>query len=125
MKMKAYLKAIYNAEPKGLELEDIPTNSPVSWVYICLEVGTNELKGADIFYLEVVSPSWIKQELEKYPILSGRHYLILEKWNYDVVLNYINKYLEKCTGENWDEIGPKVARIAKWEFEDYQPYVQE
>jgi hypothetical protein len=31
----------------------------------------------------------------------------------------IRKFIERSSGESWDEVALKVARIGFWEFEDY------
>jgi len=33
----------------------------------------------------------------------------------------ITKFVERCSGQSWNEVAAKINRIAAWEFEDYQP----
>jgi hypothetical protein len=42
-----------------------------------------------------------------------RHYLIFR---------LIERLVQNCSGESWQDVAPKLARIAHWEFEDYREF---
>ena len=65
--------------------------------------------------------------LKKYSeddVILGRHKIIVFKYDWPRLKSYIEKYVaEHGSGENWDEIGTRLARFGHWEFEDYKPYI--
>ena len=81
---------------------------------------TNE-RGKDSFDMMVCTPVWFEQRLKEWGgVLTGRHYLFVERYDLEQIKKYLLKYLRHCTGETWSEVAEKLGRIGHWEFEDYQ-----
>ena len=118
--MKAELKEILTVEHNNIDRAIGPTSEMP--LFLRMMIGPKNAEGASSFDIQIVSTNWIKKELDRYPLLMGRHYIIMDNWNYDVLFDYINKYLEKCTGKDWSEVAEKVSRLGLSEFEDYTPY---
>jgi len=53
-------------------------------------------------------------------MIFGRHYLILFKFNYELMSQKIIDYVNNLDEETWDKLAQKIGRIGKWEFEDYR-----
>jgi len=84
-----------------------------------LIIGPKNQKGEESFDVMVCTPKWLSQHFGKDEIILGRHYLILFEYNYQRLINHINKYLQQCSGETWHEVAVKVGKLGLWEFEDY------
>lgn len=124
--MKAVLKSYYSVNIENLE-SYIPNNPESYGFNLTLLVGPKDSDGEESFNIIVVTPKWL---LEKYAnpafakdeIIIGRHYLIVFEYNFERIISFIRNYVENCTGDSWDEIAEKLARLGQWEFEDYREY---
>ena len=71
----------------------------------------------------VCTPSWLVQKLRtEGGIVSGRNYIFVEEYDIVLIREFIVDYAEQCCGETWAEVGERLGRLCKWEFEDYQPF---
>lgn len=119
--MKAEIKKLYS-----LEIEDeIGSYRPAErcnfGTWIRLSVGPTDELGADYFDLFVCTPQWISEELAKHPVVQwGRHFLIVKEYNLAVIADQLERMVQRCSGDDWQEISLKIARFAAWEFEDYK-----
>lgn len=82
-------------------------------------VGPADEDGEESFDIVVCTPKWLEEICEMEDIVIGRHYFIVRKYNYEKIILTIEKFLQQCSGKNWDEVGRKVSRLGRWEFEDY------
>lgn len=117
--MRAVVKSIYSPE-----IDDLHTYQPLdpdnfSILFTAL-VGTNDSEGEDSVDIEVCTPLWILDLLEKEDAVLGRGYLLVKEYNYQKISNRIQRLIESCWGKTWKEIGEKISRIGYWEFEDYR-----
>ena len=87
-----------------------------------LYVGPKEQDGIESFNVIVCTPKWLTHHHNYDDIIVGRHHLILFEYDYQRLIQRIEKFLQQCSGENWAEVAAKVGRLGHWEFEDYQHY---
>jgi hypothetical protein len=118
--MKAVLKDIDLGSPVGFE-EFVPKDPNDFSVWITASVGPAEAEGADLFQLEVCTPSYIRNELLAGGGVWGRHKLLVDRYDPELIRKIIADRVDHCDGSNWVEVAERVARFAHWEFEDYQP----
>ena len=67
------------------------------------------------------TPRWLIANGKESDIIIGRHHLIVFEYNYQRIYNKLKELVEDIDGDTWDDIGNKIGRIGRWEFEDYQP----
>jgi len=84
-------------------------------------IGPKDRDGAEAFDMLVCTPVWLKQELASYKSLSGRGMIIVEEYDYDEILSYIEKKIIVCNDKDWSKAAIKLSRFSFWEYEDYQP----
>lgn len=113
-------------ELKSILCPDIPDLSKYSpedsenfGFVLQLLIGPKNQEGAEAFQVTVCTPTWLSKSFNKDDIVIGRHHLILFEYNYERLLNRINKYLQQCMDETWEQVAIKVGRFGLWEFEDY------
>ena len=82
-------------------------------------IGPKGEEGEESFQFCVCSPSWLKTEVAKQELLSGRFMLIAAEFNYDAIERYVRQRISEVTGNDWNETASKLARWMYWEFEDY------
>jgi hypothetical protein len=54
-------------------------------------------------------------------IVMGRHYLFVREFDFKKLQKFVSEYCTACKSEDWKEVGAKLGRLGKWEFEDYRP----
>jgi hypothetical protein len=118
--MRAELKRLHSPDIADLR-GFIPARSDVFSFLLQIIVGPLREEGEESFDVIVCTPSWLQAEVERRGIMTGRHYLFMNAYDYDVLVNYITSYCDKLTGNSWQEIAQKLGCLGRWEFEDYQP----
>jgi hypothetical protein len=99
----------------------VPNDPEDVYYYMELTIGEDTSAGGDLFGLTVATPKALLKRMRTSgkQSQSGRHHLIVLDYSWDKVLHFINDVIDKCHGRDWEEIGLKLARHFKWEFEDY------
>lgn len=120
--MKAIVKSIYSTSPDFTLESYIPENPKCFGLWIEFRAGLFESKGADDFMILVCTPDWLEVTLryEWGGMYWGRHMLLVLEYDLECINKKIVDYVENCTGNDFLEIAQKIARIAAWEFEDYE-----
>jgi hypothetical protein len=85
-------------------------------------IGAKNEEGDESFDITVCTPRWIIETHDIDSIIIGRHYLIVLKYDYHQLLQFIERFLRTCSGKDWEEVASKVSRLGHWEFEDYVDY---
>jgi hypothetical protein len=85
-----------------------------------LIAGPQGQEGEESFDVMICSPKWIMENVKEDEPLIGRHYLIMKKYNFDLLWYTIQSYCKLCEGKIWIECAEKLSRLGKWEFEDYR-----
>lgn len=118
--MKAVLKELYSIDiTQPLKDYSPPINNNFG-IWIRLIVGEEKMGGEESFDVMLCTPQWLIENHQLSDIIIGRHYLIVFEYNYSRIYNKLKELIENIDSKNWDDIGTKVGRIGKWEFEDYQ-----
>ena len=117
--MKAKLIKFYSVEVNQNLSEYKPKEYDNFGFCATFTVGEPGTEGSDNFEIIICTPKWLTLKYSKSDIVFGRHYLIVFEYNYNNILNELNKYIEELTADSWEELGEKIGRIGQWEFEDY------
>ena len=67
----------------------------------------------------VCSPESLAQEAAQGPVL-GLHRIVMARFDYAALASTIRDFCERCEGTTWPEVAHRVARLGRWEFEDYR-----
>ncbi|MFU2078882.1 Imm8 family immunity protein [Avibacterium endocarditidis] len=86
-------------------------------IFLCigLDDGTD---AGDYFEFEICSLEWLRLYQPKPAIL--RHIMIVDRYDFKAIKDYVLSCIEKCDGDSWDEIALKLSRYFHWEYEDYE-----
>lgn len=112
--MKPVLRGVHSPD-----LSDLATFEPPRLAFailLQLLVGPDDGPGEESFDLVLCSPEWLRERAV--PVI-GRHHLIVQRYDYEQVIELISGYLEECAGADWQEVAARVGRLGRWEFEDY------
>lgn len=116
--MKAELKRVHS--PDIDDLENYRPENPEKFAFLLQAmVGPEGKEGEESFDIDVCTPKWLEETYKFEDVVVGRHHFIVREYNYERIVNAIRDFLQLCSGEDWNEVAEKVARLGKWEFEDY------
>ncbi len=118
--MKATVRSL-NSPDADLETY-VPGDLKHVGVLIQIFAGPDGERGEDSIDVLVCTPGWLERSISDKGIIVGRHYLIIDEWNFPRVREYLIKAVESEEGRDWEELGQRIGRLGKWEFEDYRPF---
>lgn len=81
--------------------------------------GPSDGPGREAFDILVCTPKWLDREMGEDEIISGRHRLIVKRYDPDAIRRYLLNFAQHCSGADWEEAGRKLGQLGRWEFEDY------
>jgi hypothetical protein len=67
----------------------------------------------DNFILHIVTPNNLE--------LLNRYSLVIDAFDLKKILTHVHQILEKCKGDDWQEISNQLSQFFEWEFENYRP----
>jgi len=116
------------SEIKGMHSPDLidlgyenPPDIENCCVLIEVSVGPKGETSEETFGVVIVTPKWLADHVSDRDYLFARHYLIVQRFDYDVVKSAIRKQFQGVQGARWADVAERLARYGQWEFEDYQP----
>jgi hypothetical protein len=81
-------------------------------------VGIRGESGEESFDINVCTPKWLEQYIQRERFLFARHRLFVDRFDASQISGIVTRFIERCTGESWQEVAMKVSRLGHWEFED-------
>jgi hypothetical protein len=117
--MRAELKLLSSSDADPLE--DFAPTGPFG-ILVMAMIGPAGQQGHESFDFMLCTPEWFAANFrEDFKI--GRHYLFVRAFDYQQLEGFVREYCSSC-GEaaSWAPLAEKLARLGKWEFEDYVPY---
>ena len=116
--MRAQLKTLDS--PDVPELKSYAPENPRCFGFLLeASFGLEGVPGADLFDIMVCTGPWLEDQARQTSgIIIGRHYLIVDRYDFGRIKRFLEDYANKCEGGTWDEIAEKLGRLGHWEFED-------
>jgi hypothetical protein len=99
--------------------EHSPQDSAYFGFLLQIMVGPVGQQGEESFDAVVCTPRWIADHLGSDGILVGRHHLLVDRYDFRRLEEFLRQYVARCSGATWEEAATRIGRLAKWEFEDY------
>ena len=117
--MQAALKSLSSTDVSDIETY-LPDEEDNFGFLLRAMIGPKDEEGEESFDIFVCTPKWLMEEYGASDVLLGLHKLIVFKYDYLRLRQFIEKVLMHCSGDTWDEIARKVNLLGHWEFENYQ-----
>ena len=117
--MQAALKGLYSSDFVDVETY-MPDQEDNFGFVLRAMVGPMDGEGEESFDIFVCTPKWLLEKHAGSDVLLGLHKLIVFKYDYRRLWQFIEKYLMHCSGDTWEEIAHKVGLLGQWEFEGYR-----
>ena len=116
--MKARLEGIYS-----IDLPDGPPRLPEDpsdcWIVVQADIGPVGTDGADTFTFYVCTLKRLQRALKSEAWQFGRHSLIVERFDWDIVESAIRRMVDDQEAADWDALAAKLGQYGQWEFADY------
>jgi hypothetical protein len=121
--ISAQVKGIFSWEMDDLE-RHVPEDLHKFCVLVRAMVGPRGTEGEESFDIEVCTPEWLKEQVEREGFVLGARHLFVKTYDPVQIRTVISKLIERYSGDSWSAVAQKISRIAIWEFEDCKPDLQ-
>jgi Immunity protein 8 len=117
--MRAELKSLFS--PDADPLKDFAPTGPFG-ILVMAMIGPTGQQGHESFDFMLCTPEWFASNICQ-DFKMGRHHLFVRGFDYTQLEGFVRDYCESCgEASTWRALAEKLARLGKWEFEDYVPY---
>ena len=118
--MRAVLRRLHS--PDAHDLAAFRPSDADNFAFLLqILVGPDTGPGEESFDVHVCTPRWLLENHSNEEIITGRHKLIMFRYDYERLYRFIENAVNEATGSNWQEVASRLARLGHWEFEDYVP----
>ena len=118
--IRAVLKRLHS--PDVADFEAFAPRDPRCFsVLVQAMFGPEGTAGEESFDVVVCTPKWLEREAEIKGIAYPRHHLVVNDFDIERLRAFLDGYARQCVGETWQEVAVKLARLGRWEFDDYVP----
>ena len=104
------IKAIFSPDLSDVE-KGAPENPSDFCVLLQIMIGEEGIEGADSFEIVVCTPRWIEERISKGGVFFLDRYIVVQQYDYIQVRSFIEKFMSKCRGKDWEEVAGKLSRI--------------
>jgi hypothetical protein len=107
--------------PDIADLEAWAPPDPNSFGFLLQVIaGPDSGEGEESFDVELCTPAWLERRYGTEAVVLGAYHLIVFKYNYPKIRDFIETFVRNCSGASWREVAEKIGRLGRWEFEDYR-----
>jgi hypothetical protein len=111
------------------KIKHIDLSSPTPWesftpvdiysygFYLTATIGPSQSEAGELFQILICSPKWREYQNLNGNNISERHFEFEGIFNRLTIQTELSKFIESCSGENWQEVVNLISRKAEWEFE--------
>lgn len=99
--------------------DDVPEDTEHFAMLVQAFIGPSDGLGEESFDFLVCTIDKVADNVKKDGFMFGKHYLVVEYYNYQLIFDVIDSLCNRISGSSWKEVAEKLGRYGKWEFEDY------
>jgi hypothetical protein len=117
--ISAQVKRISTWEGDDLE-SHVPQDTQKFSVLVRAVVGPRGDEGEESFDINVCTPLWLEEQVEREGFVLGTHRLFVKTYDTAQIKELITKFIERYSGDSWQDVAEKISRIGHWESEEYK-----
>lgn len=101
------------------DVEDLRNAELPEGFYINLQVdfGVKGQAGSDLFQIQTCDVRWI-QDRVKEGIYPGLFHLVVERFDFEKIEEFLMEKAAECRGDSWEEIASELSYLGLWERSD-------
>lgn len=111
------LKRLHSPDMFDLNFPTLNPSEPFCVVLPAM-FGPEGLEGEESFDVLVCNAKWVEQK-SKEGAFFGHHHLIISRFDISEIRKCLINNTANYSGATWAEVASKLAKIGRWEFEDY------
>jgi hypothetical protein len=116
--MHAVIRRLHS--PDIDDLEGYQPSEPDRFSFLLqILAGPENGEGEESFDVVVCTPRWILENHSRDDIVLGRHMMIVFRYDYHNLRDFLTKKVAQISGETWNDVAQGLSRVGRWEFEDY------
>jgi Immunity protein 8 len=120
--MKAQLKHLHSPDVDDLQAF-CPQDPTTFRIFVQAMIGPEGEDSSESFDISVCTPSWLAAAAERDGPVIGLHHVIVATFDYDALFKSIQSFCSRCDGASWQEVGAKLGKLGRWEFDEYRQQV--
>lgn len=117
--MQAELRRLHSPDTPDLQSYS-PVHPEHFGILVQAMVGPKGGRGEESFDFMVCSPTWLGDRAAEEGCVAGRHHLVMNRFDAEVLRGAIEDLCNRAIGADWARVAAILARFGKWEFEDYR-----
>jgi hypothetical protein len=118
--MKATIRGLHS--PDVADLSSHVPDDPAKFGFLLQALlGPDDGLGEESFTFLVCTPAWLDEQLTDDGHLFVRHYLLVKRFDWRVILEALTELCVRSAGPSWSAVSTMLSRYGQWEFEDYTP----
>lgn len=115
--VRAILKGLHSPDVADLE-RYVPAEDDRFGFLLQLLVGPEGADGEESVDVMVVTPRWLADRVGDEP-MSLAHHVLVTRYDFPTLRRWLERRVERCVGESWDEVEEQLRRLGHWEFDGY------
>ncbi|MGH2354007.1 MAG: immunity 8 family protein [Chloroflexota bacterium] len=112
------LRGLHSPDLWDME-HDAPADPTDFCILVQVFVGPSGEAGEESFDFLVCTPRWLIRHVEENGPLFARHHLVINRYDYEAIYHAIDSLCQDLVAATWGEVGERLGRYGRWEFEDY------
>jgi hypothetical protein len=117
--MKAIITNLYTPDITEDLAEYSPPERDNFGLFMQMVISPIGGEGNEFFGFTWCTAKYLAEKTAKEKIIFGRHYVIVDEYDYAALEKKLNDYINAIDELTWDLLTDKVSRVAQSEFEDY------
>jgi hypothetical protein len=117
--MQAELRRLHSPDAPNLDAF-MPPDPEHFGILVQAMIGPKAGPGEESFDFMICSPRWLEEKAEERGFVIGRHHLVINRFDIELVRELIRDLCARAAGPDWASVARYIARFGKWEFEDYR-----
>ena len=117
--MRAQIRRLHTPDAADLSSFEPEDDTNFS-LLVQVIVGPSDSEGEESFDVEVITPKQLAARVERSGPISGRHLLVVSRFDSKKIRRWIENAVFACSGRDWQEVAGRLSRVGHWEFEDYR-----
>ena len=97
-----------------------PANPEQITEIVTISIGHRSTKGSDLFTIRVATPAGLSTLNAEDGILAIRPLLIMDKYDFQNLWNWLEKTVTKCDKGDWNACVHQLRLYFDWEYEGYK-----
>jgi hypothetical protein len=118
--VRAELRSLDSTEAQDGLASFTPGDPEAFLVSVAAHVGPADARGEELFYFNVCTAQWLAANPPPKGFDFLHSYVLVSRWDYDVLERAISDLCRRSEGEDWREIAVKLSRYGAWEFAGYR-----